>query len=97
MMMKRWMLMIAAALLVLPGRVARRGMRTPVFLEAPLDGPPFRARPRVRHRPSPSLLRFGPEHRRLPKKPEWMNIQTPPEGGALKVAGAGFEPATFGL
>ena len=39
-----------------------RGARS-VFLEAPLDGPPSRTRPRIRHRPSPSLLRVGPEHR----------------------------------
>ena len=32
------------------------------FLEAPLDGRPFRARPRIRHRPSSGLLRIGPEH-----------------------------------
>ena len=38
-----------------------RGARS-VCLEAPLDGRPSRARPRVRHRPSPGLLRIGPEH-----------------------------------
>ncbi len=48
-------------------RAARRGTRTRIFLEAPLDGPPSRARPCVRHRPSPGLLRIGPEHRRLPE------------------------------
>jgi len=37
-------------------------VRAPVVLEAPLDGPPPRARPRVRHRPSPGLLCIGPEH-----------------------------------
>ena len=44
-------------------RAARRGVRAPVFLEALLDGRPSRTRPRVRHRPSPSLLRIGLEHR----------------------------------
>ena len=67
-------------------RAARRGVRAPGFLEAPLDGPPYRARPRVRHRPSAGLLRIGPEHRRLPN-PERMNIQTPPEGGGFQSSG----------
>ncbi len=44
-------------------RAVRRGTRTPVFLRAPLEGPPSRARPRVRHRPPPGVLRIGPEHR----------------------------------
>ena len=47
-------------------RAARRGGCTPGLLEAPLDGPPCRARPRIRHRPSAGVLRIGPEHRRLP-------------------------------
>ena len=38
------------------------GCSAPDFLEAPLDGPPSRARPRIRHRKSSGLLRIGPEH-----------------------------------
>ncbi len=67
-------------------RAARRGVRAPDFLEAPLDGPPSRARPRVRHRPPAGLLRIGPEHRRPPNS-RWMNIQTPPEGGVFQSSG----------
>ena len=36
------------------------------LLEAPLDGQPSRARPRIRHRPSSGLLGIGPEHHQLP-------------------------------
>ena len=67
-------------------RAARRGVRAPGLLEAPLDGPPSRARPRIRHRPSAGLLCIGPEHR-LSLDPEWMNIQTPPEGGVFQSSG----------
>ncbi len=67
-------------------RAARRGVRAPGFLEAPLDGLPSRARPRIRHRPSTGLLSIGPEHRRPPKS-RWMNIQSPPEGGVFQSSG----------
>ena len=74
-----------------------RGARSK-FLAAPPDRPRSQARPRIGHRPTTSLLGIRLEHRPTPPKAEW-----PARGNAARrrrcqrVAGAGFEPATFGL